>query len=154
MENATALANRFREVILNGKWIANTNFKDQLDQISLEQAARNIGPHNSIALLTFHINYYVAGILNVFEGGDLEIRDKFSFDMPPVENEAAWETMKSTLYTNAEKFAAHVEAMTAEQLDAVFVKEAYGSYRRNIEAMIEHSYYHLGQVSLLRKLGQ
>lgn len=154
MENATALANRFREVILNGKWIANTNFKDQLDQISLEQAARTIGPHNSIALLTFHINYYVAGILNVFEGGDLEIRDKFSFDMPPVENEAAWKTMKSTLYTNAEKFAAHVERLSNEQLDAVFVKEAYGSYRRNIEAMIEHSYYHLGQVSLLRKLGQ
>lgn len=154
MENATALANRFREVILNGKWIANTNFKDQLDQTALAQATQLIGPHNSIALLTFHINYYVAGILNVFEGGELEIRDKFSFDMPPLETEGDWEQMKTTLYTNAEKFAAHVERLSPEQLDAVFVKEAYGTFRRNIEAMIEHSYYHLGQVSLLRKLTQ
>jgi len=35
----------------------------------------------SIAALTFHINYYVAGVLNVFQGGKLEIRDKYSFDM-------------------------------------------------------------------------
>jgi hypothetical protein len=37
-------------------------------------------------------------------------------------------------------------------LNQSFVKEEYGSYSRNIEAQIEHSYYHLGQISLLKKL--
>lgn len=152
MENATQLANRFREVLLNGQWIANTNFKDQLSEVSLEKAIQKTGSLNTIAALTFHINYYIAGILNVFEGGDLEIRDKFSFDMPNIDSDAAWKNMKTTLFANAEKFAEHVARLSDEQLDAVFVKEAYGTYRRNIEAMIEHSYYHLGQVSLLRKL--
>lgn len=152
MENAAQLANRFSEVILNGTWIANTNFQDQLSGVTLEQAIHKTGTLNTIAALTFHINYYIAGILNVFEGGDLEIRDKFSFDMPNLDSEAAWEYMKATLFANAGKFAEHVARLTDEQLDAVFVKEAYGTYRRNIEAMIEHSYYHLGQISLLRKL--
>jgi hypothetical protein len=34
----------------------------------------------------------------------------------------------------------------------VFVDEKYGTYLRNIEAMIEHSYYHLGQIVLIRKI--
>jgi len=42
--------------------------------------------------------------------------------------------------------------MSEEKLDSVFIDEMYGSYRRNIEATIEHSYYHLGQVSLIKKM--
>jgi len=152
MENPTQLANRFREVILNGTWIANTNFKDQLSQVSWEQATTKIGSLNTIALLTFHINYYVAGVLNVLEGGGLDIRDKYSFDLPPISSAEDWERLKNDLFSNAEKFASQVERMSEEKLEAGFVDEKYGTYRRNIEGMIEHSYYHLGQVSLLRKL--
>ncbi len=36
-------------------------------------------------------------------------------------------------------------------LDGKF-KEEYGSYALNIEAQIEHSYYHLGQISLIKKI--
>ncbi|WP_317039171.1 hypothetical protein [Flavobacterium sp. Root901] len=52
----------------------------------------------------------------------------------------------------AEEFASFVEKMTDEQLDQAFVDEKYGTYRRNIEAMIEHSYYHLAQIVLIKKL--
>jgi uncharacterized damage-inducible protein DinB len=152
MENSSQIATRFREVLLDGRWIANTNFMDQLSPLSMEQATQKIGSLNTIAALTFHINYYIAGILNVFEGGGLEIRDRYSFDMPPIQSEEQWKNLVHTLLTNAEKFARHVEMMPEEKLDAVFVDEKYGSYRRNIEGMIEHSYYHLGQVSLIRKL--
>ena len=31
MENSNQIASRFREVLLNGTWIANTNFYDQKD---------------------------------------------------------------------------------------------------------------------------
>ena len=55
---------------------------------------------------------------------------------------------------NSEKLATHIEKMAANQLDEPFVNEKYGTYRRNIEAMIEHSYYHLGQISLLKKMIQ
>lgn len=152
MNPSAQLASRFREVILNGRWIANTNFRDQLSGVSWEQATQKVGPLNTIAALTFHIHYYIAGILKVFEGGTLDIRDKYSFDMPPIQSQQDWDKLRDSLWRDAERFADLVEQMPEERLKAVFVDAKYGTYQRNIEAMIEHSYYHLGQVSLIRKL--
>ena len=146
------LARRLREVLLDGKWIANTNFKEQLLSINWEQAIQKVGNLNSIAALTFHINYYLTGLLNVFNGGPLEISDKYSFDLPEIKSEEDWNKLVHEFLNNSEKFANHVEKMPDRMLDQPFVDEKYGSYWRNIEGVIEHSYYHLGQVSLIRKM--
>lgn len=150
--NSHALASRFREVLLSGKWICNTNFKEQLDQTTWQQATTQIANLNNIALLTFHINYYIDGINHVFDGGTLDIRDKYSFDAPPITSAKDWGRLCEELYTNAEKFANHIAAFTDEQLGQPFVDEKYGTYLRNIDGMIEHAYYHLAQIVLLRKM--
>lgn len=49
-------------------------------------------------------------------------------------------------------FANGVEKMDESMLEQPFTDEKYGTYERNIEGVIEHCYYHLGQVSLLRKI--
>lgn len=152
MENSKQMANRFREVLLNGKWIANTNYKDQLSSVTWQQATHKIETLNTIADLTYHINYYLAGILNVLEGGALEIRDKYSFDCPSIESEKDWEVLRTNLLENAEAFAKHLEQMSDDKLETAFVDEKYGTYRRNMEGVIEHSYYHMGQIVLIRKL--
>ena len=152
MKKTELLAARLREVLLNGKWIANTNFKEQIVSITWEQAIQKIDSLNTIALLTFHINYYLQGLLQVFNGGQLEIRDKYSFDLPEIKSESDWNTLVDTFLSNAELFANQVEQMDDSILDEAFVDEKYGSYLRNIEGVIEHSYYHLGQVSLIRKM--
>ena len=152
MESSNQIANRFREVYLNGKWIANTNYKELLSELTWNQVIHKIGSLNSIAALTYHLNYYLEGILNVFDGGGLEIRDKYSFDLPPIQSQEDWERLSNAMLTNAEKFANHVALLSDEQLESVFVEEKYGTYRRNIEGVIEHSYYHLGQISLIKKM--
>jgi hypothetical protein len=151
MKFSQQLANRFREVIFDGTWVANTNYKSQLEGLTWQQATTKVNSYNTIAALTFHINYYVAGVLQVFQGGTLDIRDKFSFDTPEITSDEDWNTLKNSLFTNAESFAKHVAQFSEEQLTSDFVKPAYGTYLRNIEGMIEHCYYHLGQVSLIRK---
>ncbi|MDP9958564.1 DUF1572 domain-containing protein [Chryseobacterium lathyri] len=152
MSSASQLAKRFREVLLDGLWIANTNFKDQLKDITWKQAVTKIGSLNTIAMLAFHIHYYIAGIVNVLEGGELEIKDKFSFDLPPIESEEQWRDLLNRLWTDSEKFALLIEQIPDNKLDEVFVDEKYGTYRRNIDGMIEHAYYHLGQITLIRKM--
>ncbi len=152
MKPTVQIANRFREVLLNGHWVANTNFKAQLSGLSWKQATRKVGSLNTIAALTFHVDYYIAGILNVLEGGSLDIRDKYSFDFPPVQSQEDWEKLLNKMWSDAEKFADMVEQMPEERLNEVFVDKKYGSYQRNIDAMIEHSYYHLGQISLIKKM--
>lgn len=150
--NIDGLGYRFKEVYLDGTWIANTNLQDQLSQTSWQEATHRVNGLNTIALLTYHLNYYLEGILNVFNGGNLEIRDKYSFDCPEILSDEHWHVLVESLLNNAEKFAQHIVDLTELDLDADFVNPQYGSYRRNIEAVIEHGYYHLGQIVLIRKL--
>ena len=152
MTRNLAIANRLREVLLNGKWIANTNFKEQILSVSWEQAIQKVDNLNTIALLTFHINYYLVGLSNVLNGGRLEIKDKYSFDLPEIKSEKDWNKLVNDFLNNSEMFAKQVEQMDESMLDQPFAEEKYGSYLRNIEGVIEHSYYHLGQVSLIRKM--
>ena len=152
MTRNLAIANRLREVLLNGKWIANTNFKEQILSVSWEQAIQKVDNLNTIALLTFHINYYLVGLSNVLNGGRLEIKDKYSFDLPEIKSEKDWNKLVNDFLNNSEMFAKQVEQLDESMLDQPFVDEKYGSYLRNIEGVIEHSYYHLGQVSLIRKM--
>ncbi len=151
MKLTTQIANQFRQVYLNGKWIANTNLKEQLSDLTWQQATTKINSLNSIATLAFHLNYYTAGLIKVFEGGPLDIKDQYSFDIPPIASQEDWNTLINTIWSNAEKFADLVEQMPDDQLWTPFVKEQYGNYYRNIIGIIEHSYYHFGQIVILKK---
>lgn len=152
MSRNVTMANRLREVLLNGHWIANTNFKQQLQNVNWQQAIQKVGNLNTIAALTFHINYYLEGLLNAFETGRLEISDKFSFDLPPITAESDWNKLVTDLLNNSERFAAKVEQMDDSLFDQPFIDKKYGTLLRNIEGVIEHSYYHLGQISLIKKM--
>ncbi|MDX8553749.1 DinB family protein [Tenacibaculum sp. 1B UA] len=128
-----------------------TNFKEQIIDLDWKQATQKIEDFNTIADLTFHINYYISGVLKVLEGGTLDIRDKFSFDSPPIKSEQDWKELVNKFCSNSEKFISLVETMTDEKLLSDFVNKKYGTYFRNIDVMIEHTYYHLGQIILIKK---
>jgi len=152
MKSTTAIAKRFREVILDGTWIANTNFKHQLSDLDWQLATTKIKNLNTIAVLAQHIHYYINGVKNVLKGGSLDIKDQFSFDFEPIRSQEEWDTFLTHFWNDAEEFASLIDQMPEEKLSAVFVDEKYGTYERNIDGMIEHSYYHLGQIVLLRKM--
>ncbi|WP_431244547.1 DUF1572 domain-containing protein [Flavobacterium sp. P21] len=151
MKNTVEIANRFREIILNGTWVANTNYKDQLENLDWKIAIAPLQNLNTIAILAQHIHYYINGINQVFKGGTLDIKDKFSFDFPPIQSQWEWDIFLNKFWDTAEEFASLVEKMPDEKLDEGFVDVKYGTYRRNIDCMIEHSYYHLGQIVLIKK---
>jgi hypothetical protein len=152
MSKSLPLANRFREVIFDGTWIAHTNFKMQLSNINLETATKKIENFNTIADLTQHILYYIKGLNEFFHKGALTISDTYSFDFPPITCEEDWNHIKSILFSEASIFATTVEKFTETELNEIFVKKEYGTFERNIDAMIEHCYYHLGQIVLIRKI--
>jgi hypothetical protein len=152
MTRNITIATRLREVLLNGHWIANTNYKEQIQNLKWQQVIQKIDTLNTIAALTYHINYYLEGLLNAFGNGKLEISDKYSFNLPPIHSEADWNKLVTDFLDNSEKFANQVEKMNDSIFDQPFIDEEYGSYLRNIEGVIEHSYYHLGQISLIKKM--
>jgi hypothetical protein len=54
MSRNTTIANRLREVLLNGHWIANTNYQQQLQNTHWRQATQQVGSLNTIA-----VNLYI-----------------------------------------------------------------------------------------------
>ncbi len=151
MKLSTQIAKQFREVLLDGTWVA-TNFKVQLSDVSWEQATTKVASLNTIAALTFHIDYYIAGLIQVYEGGTLDIKDKYSYNAPSITSQNEWDQRLQKLWSNAETFANLVEQMPDNVLMQPFVEEKYGNNYINIQAMIEHCYYHLGQIVLIKKL--
>ncbi len=72
--------------------------------------------------------------------------------MPPINSSSEWNKLVEEFLSNAEEFVMYVENIPESKFDEPFFDEKYGSYQRNIEGMIEHSYYHLGQISLIKKM--
>lgn len=151
MELAKYLSKRLKEVLTEGKWVVGTNFKEQIFDMDWKIAIKKRDNLNTIADLTFHIHYYIDGVTKVFEGGTLDIKDKFSFDSPAINSHQDWRDLVDRFCTDSEKFISLVGDMTEEKLFSNFIDEKYGNYFRNIDLMIEHTYYHLGQLLLIKK---
>ncbi|GLB51931.1 hypothetical protein NBRC110019_09700 [Neptunitalea chrysea] len=146
------LASRLSQVILNGTWIANTNYKDQLTNLDYKIAIYKYNNLNSIAELTFHISYYIEGILAYFNTGKLTIKDKHSFNLPKINNQDEWENLLTNFWKQTERLLSKIEELSESDFTKPFFNIAYGDYLRNINGLIEHAYYHLGQIVLIKKL--
>ena len=138
--------------MLSGTWIANTNWQKELKDVNLDLAMKNISNTNRIYDLAFHVLYYIKGINHFFNTDKLEIKDSLSFPSSDITNEQEWQQLKDDLIVQSELLAKSIEQLNESKLHKKFFDEKYGSYIRNIDGQIEHAYYHLGQVILLKKM--
>lgn len=145
------LAKSTRQVFFGGNWTG-VNLEDTLQDINWQQAITPVGKLNTIALLVYHIHYYIKVAIPVLQGGELNAHDKFSFDMPPINSQEEWEQLLATVWTDVETFILLVEQLPEHKLSEPFTDEKYGSYYRNIQGITEHTHYHLGQVTLIKKM--
>ncbi|AFD06067.1 hypothetical protein [Solitalea canadensis] len=144
------IAKHFRDVHFGGNWTS-VNLKDTLADITWEQSVTKVHNFNTIAVLVFHVNYYVAAVLKVLQGELLNASDKYSFDLSPITSADDWNQLVAKTLSEAELFAAEIEKLEDSMLFDDFADPKYGNYYRNIVGIIEHTHYHLGQISLLKK---
>lgn len=145
------IANHLRQVHIGVNW-SWSNYKDQLADVSWQEATTKIYNLNTIAVLVQHVHYYMPAIITVLEGGILNASDKESFQQPPVTSDADWQKLLSRFFKDAEKLAALIETIPDKKLDEIFSEEKYGTYYRNLNGLIEHHHYHLGQIVILKKI--
>ena len=153
MENKTTsqIAKHLRDLHFGKNWTW-SYIKQHLDQITWQQAITKVYSLNTIAVLVYHINYYIKGQIDFLEKGTLDIQDKFSFDCPPIRSENDWQRLKEKTFTEAEKLAKLIEQINDSQLWEFFKEEKYGNYYRNFHGLIEHSHYHLGQIVIIKNI--
>jgi hypothetical protein len=153
MNQTTQIAKHFRDVHFGGNWTS-VNLKETLAGITWQQAITKLDSLNTIAALVFHTNYYVSAVLRVLQGEPLTARDKYSFDLPPIQSEEDWQQLLAKTWKEAEAIAVQIEQLPESKLEDVFEEEKYGTYYRNLHGLLEHTHYHLGQIVLLKKLLQ
>lgn len=150
--NATEqIAKHFRDIHFGGNWTC-SNLKDNLKDLTWQQATTKIHSFNTIATLVYHMNYYVSAVLKVLQGEALNAKDEYSFNHPPILSQEDWANLLDKTWDDAENFALLIEQLPESRLWENFTDEKYGNYYRNIHGIIEHTHYHLGQVVLLKKL--
>ena len=153
MSISPSVAKHFRDVHFGGNWTC-VNLRDTLKDVTWEEATHEREGFNTIAVLTFHINYFVDAVLKVLEGGPLDANDMFSFTHPPITSEVDWQRLLDKMWFDAERFATLVEHLPDERLHTDMADPKYGTWYRNLHGIIEHSHYHLGQIVILKKLLQ
>lgn len=145
------LAKNLRDAYNGGNWTG-VSMKDHLMDLDWKQVTAQIQSFNTIAKLVFHINYYVIACTAVLKDEPLNSHDKYSFDCPPINSQADWETLRTKAFDDMETFAKLVESLPESKIWETFADEKYGNYFRNIMGVIEHAHYHLGQIVLLKKM--
>lgn len=151
MHLPSLLAQHLREVYFGKNWTW-VNLKETLDGVSFEKATAPVASGNHILALAYHIQYFLRAQMEVLKGNPLDAKDALSFDHPKLTSEAEWQTFLDTLWEEAEAFAQLVEQLPEAKLSLTFVDAKYGTYYRNIQGLIEHTHYHLGQIVLLKKM--
>ena len=151
MNLTTQIAKHFREIHFGGNWTS-VSLKDNLTDLTWQQATTHVYSFNTIAALVFHMNYFVTAALKVLQGNALDAHDKYSFDLPPIRSQEDWQNLLDKTYTDAEKFASLVEQLPESKLWEDFTDKKYGNYYNNIHGIIEHNHYHLGQIVLIKKI--
>jgi len=145
------LAKHFRDVHFGGNWTC-SNLRDNLADVTWQEAITKVYDFNTIATLVFHVNYFVEAALKVLQGEPLNAHDKYSFDHPPIKSQQDWDRFREKLWREAEAFACLVESMPESSFWEDFTDKKYGNYYRNISGIIEHMHYHLGQIALIKRI--
>src|SRR5450432_326763 len=145
------IAKSLREIYFGENWTS-VDLKSTLDGVDWKLATTKVNSLNTIAALVFHINYYVGAVSKFLQDGLLESSDKYSFDVPSISSQADWERLLDKTWSDAETLAGQIEQIPEERLGEIFNNGQYGNYYRNLQGVVEHCYYHLGQIVFIKKI--
>ena len=145
------IAKHLREAYFGENWTA-VDLKDTLSDVTWNEAVKKVQTSYTIAALVFHINYYLSPVSKVLNGEALTSSDKFSFDVGSINSDEEWQQLINKVFADADALAQQIEKLPDEKLLEDFSDPKYGNYYRNLHGIIEHTYYHLGQILLLKKI--
>lgn len=151
MKIAQKLAQHLRQVYFGGNWTS-VHYKQVMQDIAWQDAYEQRGNTNSIALLVYHTTYYLIEVAKVLEGEPLLAKDTLSFQMPETRSVEAWQQMCANALHHAEKLASLIEQLDEATVFQYFTDEKYGDYYGNLQGIVEHCHYHLGQIVLLKSM--
>lgn len=144
------IAKQFRSIYIDGTRTY-PSFQDQLTDVDWEMAIARIGGIQNIATLTHQLGLLVKEGIDLMEGKDPEEESDTVLN-PPFAGANAWHHYKVSVIREGESFAQLLEQLPDHQLWQMYGSAEYGTYYENLYGIVEKTYYHLGQIVLIKKL--
>jgi hypothetical protein len=144
------IAMHIRDIHFGNNW-TDSDMTTVLKDVTWQEAMDSSLPCNSIALLVFHMNAYLCVVHQRLSGKGLTFKHEDSLITPAIASEADWQALLQQTWDDAEAFAKAVEQFPEARLWADF-SPTHGNFYKNIQGIVEHNHYHLGQIALVKKL--
>jgi hypothetical protein len=151
MKLTTAIAQHVTEAAEGVNW-TEVDLKNVLSDISFEEAVtKTIASPNSIAEIVYHLNYYNNRLLARVNGINNAPDEANGFDMPALQNEEEWNALRANNILSARTLA---DAVGKIDDDKIFDLNPanHQTFYKNLHGCVEHVYYHLGQIFILKNL--
>jgi uncharacterized damage-inducible protein DinB len=145
MPKSAFIASRVHALFFGPNWTG-TSLSELIQNHSFAEFSNAKVGTNSAAAVLFHIHYYQKAQLAVLQGGPLLAKDSESFHHSQWEHESDWLQFGSTVIDTGRELEAVIAQLPESIWSEPFVKAEYGSYETNLIGMLEHSYYHFGQL--------
>lgn len=145
MSKSAFIASRVHALFFGPNW-TETNLSKLIQNHTFDEFSFAKLGTNTAASVLFHIHYYQKAQLSVLQGGPLNAKDSESFHHPIWKDESDWLQFGSSVVDTGRELEAAIAQLPDSIWSTPFVKAEYGSYETNLIGMLEHSYYHFGQL--------
>lgn len=147
------LSRNLLQVYVGTNW-TERNLKDVLEKITYAESNHEFSFSASIKTLAFHLHYFAKVTLEALKTGKLIAHDRDSWKAEHIDSEEKWNALIQELIQIGKDFSHHIKGMTDEEMLDFLDDPKYGSTYDNVQGIIEHHHYHLGQISLLKNMIQ
>jgi uncharacterized damage-inducible protein DinB len=151
MQITNTIASHIKECFEGENW-TDVNIADTIENVTWQQAQQQTAAsQNTIASLLHHIYYWNGIMLQRIVGINPSVPETNGFDVGELKNENDWNDLKEKTRASFMQLADAVKNFPEEKLFEVS-PTGKSSYYKNFQGIVEHTYYHLGQIVILKKL--
>jgi uncharacterized damage-inducible protein DinB len=144
------LAENLRNVFEGGNW-TEVSIMDALSDVSyLEANTKTPASQNTIASLLHHLMYWNGVIVQRIQNRDPEIPPINGFDVKAPTSEKDWQLLIEQAKQSFTELSEAIKQFQPERLDEP-TNFGQSTFSKNLFGIVEHAYYHLGQIVILKK---
>jgi uncharacterized damage-inducible protein DinB len=150
MSETKRILSLFKEVYDGSPWI-DINLTSVLQNVSAEQASNRVLKNcNTIWEITNHLIEYRLNVLQRVRGKIIETPDNNYFEPVTDTSEKNWKDALQRLSKVQKNWIEFLDKVDPGELEKVYTPNSM-TYCENIDGIIQHDVYHLGQIVLLSK---
>jgi hypothetical protein len=150
MEITSLIAQHIIDVHEGGNWTDNS-IREALENVSVSQATTiTAASTNTIAGIIHHLTYWNNVMVIRISGHAVEIPEINGFDVPLLTTEEEWKILQLNNLKSAHDLVDAILKFDNNLSDPIL--PGYDSAYKSFYGCIEHIYYHLGQITMIKRL--